>query len=41
MIETLKIKLNIGHKVGVIYMELYKAFDCLNHESLFAKIIIN
>ena len=26
MIETWKIKLNISHKVGVIYMDLSKAF---------------
>ena len=38
MIETLKTKLNIGHKVGVIYMDLSKAFDSLNHELLIAKL---
>ena len=29
----------MGHKVGVIYMNLSKAFDSLNHELLIAKII--
>ena len=38
MIETWKIKLNMGHKVGVIYMDLSKAFDSLNHELLIAKL---
>ena len=32
MIETWKIKPNMGHKVGVIYMDLSKAFDSLNQE---------
>ena len=32
MIETWKTKLNMGHKVGVIYMDLSKAFGSLNHE---------
>ena len=31
-------KQNMGHKVGVIYMDLFKAFDILNHESLIAKL---
>ena len=26
----------MGHKVGVIYMDLSKAFDSLNHEFLIA-----
>ena len=29
MIETWKTKLNMGHKVGVIYMDLSKAFNSL------------
>ena len=38
MIETWKTKLNMGHKVGVIYMDLFKAFDILNHELLIAEL---
>ena len=38
MIKTWKTKLHIGHKVGVIYMNLSKAFDSLNHELLIAKL---
>ena len=38
MIETWKTKLNMGHKVGVIYMDLSKAFDSLNHELLITKL---
>ena len=38
MIETWKTKLNTGHKVGVIYMDLSKTFDSLNHELLIAKL---
>ena len=38
MIETWKTKLNTGHKVGVIYMDLSKASDSLNHELLIAKL---
>ena len=30
MIETWKIKLNPGHKVGVIHMNLSKSLDSLN-----------
>ena len=37
MIESLKTKLNNGSKVGVIIMDLSKAFDSLNHDLLFAK----
>ena len=28
----------MGHKAGVIYMDLSKAFDSLNHELLIAKL---
>ena len=38
MIETWKTKLNMGHKVGVIYMNLSKAFDSLSPELLIAKL---
>ena len=38
MIETWKTKLNVGNEVGVIYMDLSKAFDSLNHELLIAKL---
>ena len=38
MIETWKTKLKISHKVGVIYMDLSKAFVSLNHELLIAKL---
>ena len=38
MIETWRAKLNMGHKVGVIYMDLSKAFDSLNLELLIAKL---
>ena len=38
MIETWKTKLNMGHKVEEIYMDLSKAFDSLNHELLTAKL---
>ena len=37
-IETWKTKLNIGQKVGVIYMDLSKAFGSLNHELLIPKL---
>ena len=38
MIETWKTKLNMGHKVGVIYIDLSKAFDILTRELLIAKV---
>ena len=38
MIETWKTKLNIGYKIGVIYMDLSKVFDSLNHELVIAKL---
>ena len=38
MTETWKTKLNTGHKFGVIYMDLSKAFDSLHHELLIAKL---
>ena len=34
MFQTRKTKLNIGHKVGVIYMDLSKTFGALNNELL-------
>ena len=37
MIEAWKTKLNMGHKVGIIYMDIFKAFDRLNH----ALLIVN
>ena len=38
MIEGWKTKLNMGHKVGIIYIDLPKAFGSLNHELLIAKL---
>ena len=38
MIETWKTKLNMGHDVGIIYMDFSRAFDSLNHELLTAKL---
>ena len=38
MIETWKTKLNMGHKVGLIYMDLSEAFDSLNHKLLIVKL---
>ena len=32
MIETWKTKLNMSHKVGVIYIDLSKTFNIVNHE---------
>ena len=38
MIESWKVSLNNGSKVGIIIMELSKAFDSLNHELPLAKL---
>ena len=38
MIETWKTELTIGYKIGVIYMDLSKVFNGLNHELLTAKL---
>ena len=38
MIESWKVRLNNGSKVGVIIMDSSKAFDSLNHELLLAKL---
>ena len=38
MIETWKTKLNMGHKGDIIYMDLSKAFDSLNHELLITNL---
>ena len=38
MIESWKIRLSNGSKVGVIIMDLFKAFDSLKHELLLAKL---
>ena len=38
MIESWKAKLNNGSKVGVIIMNLSKAFDDLNHDLLPVKL---
>ena len=38
MIETWKTKLVIGHKIDVVYMDLSKAFDSLDHELLIAEL---
>ena len=38
MIESWKVRLNNGSKVGVIMTDLSKAFDCLSLELLLAKL---
>ena len=37
-IESWKVRLNNGSKVELIIMDLFKAFDSLNHELLLAKL---
>ena len=38
IIDIWKTKLKMGHKVSVIYMDLSKAFDNLNHALLIANL---
>ena len=38
VLKMIEAKLNMGHKVGAIYMDLSKASDCLNHELLIDKL---
>ena len=36
--EKCKISLEAGECVGAVFMDILKAFDCLNHELLIAKL---
>ena len=38
MIENWKTNLNKGNKIGAIFMDLFKAFDTLDHSLLIAKL---
>ena len=38
LLKMIEAKLNMGHKVGAIYMNLSKTFDSLNHELLIDKL---
>ena len=38
MVESWKVRLNNGSKVGVITIDLSEAFDSLNHELLLTKL---
>ena len=38
MFKTTKTKSNIGHKVGIIFMDLSKTFGGLNDELLITKL---
>ena len=40
-IKNLKSALDKGHKIGNVYMDLSKAFDCLSHGLLIAKLHAN